>query len=62
MQQDFRNAGYHQVYSQLPIRGVRVRQMSVRNAMHRIDPEGVALRWLQLIPRRSYNVAGPLSL
>ena len=62
IQQDFPNAGYRRVHSQLLIRGVRVKQTSVRNAMHRIDPEGVALRWLQLIPRRSYNVAGPLSL
>ena len=61
IQQDFPNAGYCRVHSQLLIRGVRVKQTSVRNAMHRIDPEGVALRWLQLIPRRSY-VTGPLSL
>ncbi|CAB4039385.1 uncharacterized protein LOC110239820, partial [Paramuricea clavata] len=62
VQQDFPNAGYRRLCSQLLIRGIRVPQMAVRNAMHRIDPEGVAMRWLQLVPRRSSNVPGPLSL
>ena len=50
------------VYSQLLTRNIRVTHLAVRNAMHRIDPQGVAMRWLQLVPRRSYNVPGPLSL
>ena len=62
IQVDFPNAGYRRVSSQLLSRGIKVSQMAVRNAMHRIDPEGVAMRWLQLVPRRSYSVAGPLSL
>ena len=62
VQQDFPNAGYRRVYSQLLTRNIRVTHLAVRNAMHRIDPQGVAMRWLQLVPRRSYNVPGPLSL
>ena len=62
IQVDFPNAGYRRVSSQLLSRSIKVSQMAVRSAMHRIDPEGVAMRWLQLVPRRSYSVAGPLSL
>lgn len=30
--------------------------------MQRVDPQGVAVRWLRLTPRRQYNVSGPLAL
>ena len=43
---------------------VRVQEYRLRDAMRRVDPEGVILRGLQSRPifRRKYSVAGPLSL
>ncbi|XP_015760808.1 PREDICTED: uncharacterized protein LOC107339964 [Acropora digitifera] len=40
----------------------RVSEEMVRSGLQRINPDGVALRWLQISPRRSYGVPGPLSL
>ena len=40
----------------------RVPEERVRSGLKRINPDGVALRWLQISPRRSYSVPGPLSL
>ena len=34
----------------------------VRSGLKRINPDGVVLYWLQISPRRSYSVPGPLSL
>ena len=59
---DFPNAGYRRVYSQLCCQGIKVPQSRVREAMQRVDPLGVAQRWLSLTPRCTYNVPGPLSL
>ncbi|KAK3733292.1 hypothetical protein QZH41_012027 [Actinostola sp. cb2023] len=59
---DFPNAGYRRVYSQLRRQGIKVPQSRVREAMQRVDPQGVAQRWLSLTPRCTYNVPGPLSL
>lgn len=42
--------------------GHRVPEERVRSWLKRINPDGVALRWLQISPRRSYSVPGPLSL
>ena len=42
--------------------GHRVPEERVRSGLKRINPDGVALRWLQISPRRSYSVPGPLSL
>ena len=58
----FPNAGYRRVDSQLRCQGIKVSQSRVREAMQRVDPEGVAQRWLALTPRCSYSVPGPLSL
>ena len=60
--QEFPNAGYRRVISQLAVAGLRPSQMRVRQAMQRIDPQGVAIRWLRLTPRRQYRVSGPLAL
>ena len=60
--QEFPNAGYRRVISQLVVAGLRPPQMRVRQAMQRIDPQGVAVRWLRLTPRRQYRVSGPLAL
>lgn len=59
---EFPNAGYRRVISQLSVNGLRPAQLRVREAMQRVDPQGVAMRWLRLTPRRQYNVSGPLAL
>lgn len=59
---DFPNAGYRRVLSQLVLRNINVPQMRVRECMQRVDPEGVAMRWLSLTPRAVYCVSGPLAL
>ena len=58
---EFPNAGYRRVISQLSVNGLRPAQLRVREAMQRVDPQGVAVRWLRLTPRRQY-VSGPLAL
>ncbi|CAB3994164.1 uncharacterized protein LOC110239820, partial [Paramuricea clavata] len=60
--QEFPNAGYRRVISQLAVAGLNPPQMSVRESMRRVDPQGVAVRWLRLTPRRQYSVSGPLAL
>ena len=30
--------------------------------MHRTDPEGVSMRWLNITPRAAHSVKGPLLL
>lgn len=59
---DFPNAGYRRVDSQLRYQGIKVPQSRVRESLQRVDPEGVAQRWLALTPRCTYNVPGPLCL
>ena len=59
---EFPNAGYRRVDSQLRCQGIKVSQSRVREAIQRVDPEGVAQRWLVLKPRCTYNVPGPLCL
>ena len=59
---EFPNGGYRRVYSQLLTRSIKVSQLRVREAMHRTDPEGVAMRWLSITPRAEYCVSGPLAL
>ena len=62
IQRMFPNAGYRRVQSQLFLNGIKVAQRRVREAMHRTDPEGVAMRWLSITPRAVYCVSGPLAL
>jgi hypothetical protein len=62
VQEQFPNAGYRRIYSVLRSRSIRVTQARVRDSLHRTDPEGVAMRWLSITPRRVYSVRGPLSL
>ena len=59
---EFPNIGYRRVHGELGRRKIKVTQHRVRDAMHRVDPSGVAMRWMTLIPRRSYNVTEPLAL
>ena len=53
---EFPNAGYRRVISQLTVDGLKPSQMRVRESMRRVDPQGVAVRWLKLTPRRQYCV------
>ena len=62
IQRMFPNARYRRVQSQLFLNGIKVAQRRVREAMHRTDPEGVAMRWLSITPRAVYCVSGPLAL
>ena len=62
IQVEFPNSGYRRVYSQLLSRDIKVSQLRVQEAMHRTDPEGVAMRWLSITPRAEYCLSGPLAL
>ena len=58
----FPNCGYRMMDGHLRQRGLRVTQARIRNSMHRVDPEGVVLRWREAIQRRKYRVSSPLAL
>ena len=59
----FPQNGYRFVMGILRSRGLRVQQHRVRESLQRVDPEGVALRWMcQIHRRRGYAVSMPLSL
>ena len=62
IQSSFPNCGYRMMDGHLRLRGIRVTQARIRNCMHAVDPEGVALRWRQGIQCMKYRVAGPLAL
>ena len=62
IQRMFPNARYWRVQSQLFLNRIKVAQRRVREAMHRTNPEGVAMRWLSITPRAVYCVSGPLAL
>ena len=59
---DFPNAGYRRVDSQLRYQEIKVPQSRVREALQRVELEGVTQGWLALSPRCTYNVPGPLCL
>lgn len=44
---EFPNAGYRGVISQLSVNGLRPAQLRVREAIQRVYPQGVAVRWLR---------------
>lgn len=46
----------------LKSRGIRIHRQRLRDCLHRIDTFGVINRWIHIIPRRVYKVAGPNSL
>ena len=58
----FPNCGYRLMYGHLVTGGYRVTQMRIREALQRVDPDGVAVRWATAIERRKYRVMSPLSL
>jgi hypothetical protein len=58
----FPNCGYRMMDGHLRQRGVRITQARIRQSMHKVDLEGVMLRWRDAIRRRKYNVCSPLAL
>ena len=62
IKQEFPNCGYRVTQGHLNRQGYRVSQVRVRESLHRIDPEGVAIRWTTAVQRRKYSVSSPLSL
>lgn len=43
-------------------RGIRITRQRLRDSIHRVDALGTVIRWIDIIPRRTYNVAGPNAL
>ena len=62
IKKDFPNSGSRLMQGHLLSRGHRVSQVRVREALHRVDPEGVAIRFSSAVQRRKYAVFSPLSL
>ena len=62
--QAFPNSGYKSMRGHLLAKGIKVQESRLREAMRRFDPEGTAVRALQLpvTHRRVYNIKEPLSL
>ena len=59
---EFPNCGTRLMHGHLLSRGHRITQARIRESLHRVDPEGVAIRWSSAVQRRKYAVASPLSL
>lgn len=64
IQRDSPSVDYKRVTGLLRARGVYLQQARIRQSIRRVDPEGILLRALEMniIRRRHYSVAGPLSL
>ena len=60
----FPNCGYRRMRGFLTTRNLRIQEWRVRESMHRVDPEGVLLRTLEIqtTQRRAYNVYSPRAL
>lgn len=61
---DFPNCGYRLIQRHLLRQGLRIPSARIRDCLHRIDAEGVAItcRWASTVQRRKYTVSSPLSL
>ena len=62
IKQQFPNSGYRLMHGHLLSRGLRIHQARVRASLHRVDPDGVVIRWASAVVRRKYSVFSPLSL
>ena len=62
--QMFPNCGYRRMLGFLAARNIRMQEWRVRESMHRVDPEGVLVRSLEIqtTQRRGYNVVSPKAL
>lgn len=61
---DLPSFGYRRMTGALTSRGIKVQQVRIREAMRRVNPDGVLLRALAIntVNRRKYQVYGPLAL
>ena len=48
----FPNCGCRMMYGHLRQHGIQVTQARIQNSMHRVDPEGIILRWMEAIQWR----------
>ena len=62
IKEELPNCGSRLMHGHLLNRGHRITQARVREALHQVDPEGVAIHWSSVVQRRKYAVASPLSL
>ena len=62
IKEEFPNCGSRLMHGHLLHRGHRISQARIREALHRVDPEGVAVRLTSAVQRRKYAVSSPLSL
>ena len=60
IKRDFPNCGYRMMEGHLLRQGHRIQQARIRECLHRIDPEGCAIRWATTVQRRKYAVPSPL--
>ena len=56
IKEEFPNCGSRLMHGHLLSRGHRVSQARIREALHRVDPEGVAIRWSSAVQWRKYAV------
>ena len=56
------NAGYRIMDGLLRVKGIKVTQNQLRDAMHSVDPDGILIRSSQCIQRRRYHVPGPQAM
>lgn len=62
VKQNMPDVGERMLQGALYSKGVIVPRRRLREAIHRVDPINVALRWQPRIQRRCYSVPGPNSL
>ncbi|CAG2203392.1 unnamed protein product [Mytilus edulis] len=54
--------GYRSIQARLKVCGHFCQETRVREALVRLDPAAVAMRWCDVVQRRNFRVAGPKSL
>lgn len=62
IQEEHPNSGYRLITGHLAAMGYRVQETRVRDSIRRVDPVGVAHRWIRGIRRRTYSVPSPNAL
>lgn len=62
LQQEFPNCGQVMINSLLQQRGIFLQRYRIRESIIRVDPLRSALRWQQVVARRTYSVPGANSL
>ena len=59
---EYPNSGYRLMHGYLLSRGHRITQARIRDSLHRVDPEGIVIRWASAVQRRKYTVRFSSSL